>query len=312
MKAANTTNGTPRTFVEGTITHIPLKSIVDHPDIIYRSLNEDHVKTLANNIEQVGLNVPLIVWNGGGEKGAQMVVGEGDDEKKMPASFLVAGAHRRAALKSVLKKNLAKYKELFPNGIPVIVTGGELKDVMTAQLRENVMREDMSPEQIFPVLQFLLKKADKGGGGMKQSEVAKAIGKSPGWVSQVLDVEEQLGEEGVKALENKEIGLSAARNLAKEVKTKKKAGEAVDPKEELKKAKAKVADRKAQGQQRAEKRVTPKTAWKRYNALPKMGMGAKLTILEGTLAYLAGIEEAELPDEMKADVEEAGGEDSDE
>lgn len=303
MKAVSTGS---KTFSEGTMTHIPLKFIVEHPEIIYRDLNDEWVEELSRNIEAVGLTVPLLVWNGGGEKGQRMQIGEGDGAEKVAASFLVAGNHRRAALKSLFKRNAARFKELFPSGVPCVVLGGEMKDVLTAQLRENVMREEMSPEQVFPVLKRLLKKEEKGGCGMSQKEVAKEIGKSQGWVSQILDIEEQLGEEAVEALKKKELGLAETRQIASKVKKAKKKGEAVDPKEELAKAKAKKKALKESGKSREPKRFTAKKLWDRYTALPRMSMGEAKAILEAALAYLAGDDNAELPDELKADAEEEG------
>lgn len=302
---------TVKGYPEGTLTHIPLRLIVDHEEIPYRTLNEEWVGELSKNIEQVGLTVPLLVWNGGGEKGQRMVVGENNE--KYPASFLVAGNHRRAALKAFFKRNGAGFKEKFPNGIMCVVLGGEIKDVLTAQLRENVMREDMSPEQVFPVLKQLLKKEAKGGCGMSQKEVAVAIGKSPGWVSQILTIEEELGDEAVEALKKKELGLAETRAVASKVKKAKKAGKDIDPKAELKAAKEKAAKRKAAGKTREAKRVSAKVLWKRYIALPKMGMGALKALAEQALGYLAGEEEYQtLPDELSADSEEAGDKDGDE
>lgn len=303
---------TVKRLADGTLTRLPLKVIVDHPEINYRDVNQEAVEALSLNIEQVGLSVPLIVWNGGGEKGQMMQLGEGEAATKVPASFLVAGNHRRAALKALMKRNLARYKELFPDGVPVVTMGGEMRDVLTAQLRENVMREEMSPEQVFPVLKRLLKKEEKGGCGMSQKEVAKAIGKSSGWVSQILDIEEQLGEEAVEALKKKEIGLAAARDVAGKVKKAKKAGKEVDPKAELKAAKDKAAKRKAEGKNREAKSISAKTLYKRYLALPRMNQAEKVAMLEAVLGYLAKDENSELPDELKADTEETDDSDSEE
>jgi len=302
MKAINPV----RAFNEGTLTRIPLRFLVEHPEIIYRELNTDWVKELSENIAQVGLTVPLIVWNGGGEKGAKMKVGE----ETVPASFLVAGNHRRAALKALMKTNASRFKELFPDGIPVMVIGGELSDVLTAQLRENVMREDMSPEQVFPVLEKLLAKEANGGCGMRQKDVAKAIGKSTGWVSQILTIKEELGDEGVTALKKKEVGLAEAREAAASVKKDKKAGKPTDAKAALNKVKEKAAARKAAGKVREAKRLSAKVLWKRFLALPKMNLGEAKAILESALGYLAGDDDVELSEELTSETEES--EDSEE
>lgn len=290
---------TVKSFLEGTLTKIPLKRIVDHAEIPHRDLNTEWVEELSQSIQNVGLDVPLIVWNGGGEKGIRMELGEGGE--KVPASFLVAGNHRRAALKAFMKRDPAAFKERFADGIPCHVHGGSIADVLTAQLRENVMRSDMPAEQVFPVLKRLLKKEAKGGCGMSQKEVAKAIGKSTAWVSQILSIEEELGEEVVEALKKKEVGLSEARDAAGQAKKDKKAGKTVDKKAVVEKLKAKSKARKEKGKTREDRRLSAKVLWKRYLALPSRPMGEKKAILESALGYLAQDADSELAEELQAD-----------
>src|SRR5688572_3334327 len=283
-------------FQEGTLTHVPLRCIVDHDEVkeTSRPLDKEWVGDLAKDIERNGLDTPLLVWNGG--KNGKMVELEGG--KRIPASFLVAGAHRRAALRTILKSNQARYKELFPDGIPVFVRGGEIQEVLGAQLRENVQRKDPSPEQVFPVLQRLRKEF-----GMKQKEIAKLVGKSEGWVSQVFDIEETLGDEATDELKKGGLKLSHAREAARKVKEARKKGLKVSPKEAVEKMRARHKALKAKGRTREEKRVSAKKVWLRYCALPKMNLGEKLGIAEAAIGYLAGDEEFELPEELQQDVE---------
>jgi ParB-like chromosome segregation protein Spo0J len=283
-------------FSEGTLTHVPLRCIVDHEEIkeTSRPLDREWVDDLSKDIERNGLDTPLLVWNGGAK--GKMVQLEGG--KRIPASFLVAGGHRRAALKAILKRNQARYKELFPDGIPVNVRGGELQDVLGAQLRENVQRLDVPPEQVFPVLERLRKEF-----GLKQKEIAKLIGKSEAWVSQVFDIEETFGEEATDELKKGGFKLSHAREEARKLKAAKKLGKKVDPKAAIEKMRAKHKALKAKGRVREEKRVSAKKVWARYCALPKMNMGEKLGVAEAAIGYLAGDDEFDLPEELSEDVE---------
>lgn len=286
---------TNKTLIDGTLTRVPLRCIVDHDEIKHRELDREWVSTLSKDIERNGLDNPLFVWNGGGDKGKQV---ELDNGKVVPATFLVAGCHRRAALRELFKRNAERYKELFPEGVPVIVSGGEVKDALARHLRENVQRRDMPAEQVLPVIRRM-----RDDYGMKQKEIAKSIGKSEAWVSQIFDIEETLGEEGAEEVSKGGVQLSEAREAARKVKAAKKAGKPTSAKEELQKVKAKASLRKAKGKVREDKRVSAKKVWARYIALPKMNLGAKLGIAEAAMGYLAGDEEYDLPAELSADVE---------
>jgi ParB-like chromosome segregation protein Spo0J len=291
----------PKTYVSNTMTTVPLKLIIDSEDIIYRPLDKEHVASLSRNIEANGLDQPLLVWNGDEkERGHQI---ELEDGSKAPATYLIAGSHRRAALRELLKRNKARYKELFPNGVPVYVSSGTAADVLSRQLRENVARKDMPASQVLPVVKKLMKEH-----GMKQREIAKAIGKHESYISQVLDAEETLGEDETQELMNEGAKLNDIRKAAKEVKEGKKKGKD-NKKEVVEKTKAKIKSKKDSGRQRDEKRVSAKKIWSRYNALPKMNMGEKLSVLENALGYLAGDEEFQLPKELSVDAEKSSDED---
>lgn len=303
-------NAKMKSFTDGTMTHVPLaRIVVDNETIPQRRLDQAHVDELSASIETSGLDVPLIVWNGGGDKGKLVQLESGE---KVPASYLVAGQHRRAALKALHKRNVARFKELFPDGVPVVVQGGELKDILTAQLRENVMRKDMAPEQVLPALERLIKKDSKGGMGMSQSEVAKAIGKSKGWVSQIIAIRDELGDEGVEALKSGDAGLADAREAAAEVRKAKKAGKPTDAKAALKKVVDKKKKAKAAGRERAERRLSAKVLWKRYLAIGKLTMGDAKSTLESALGYLAGDENVELDSRLTEEDNDDKGEDSEE
>lgn len=280
-----------KTLLEGTLTHIPLKLIAESDEIGYRTLDKEHVKNLTGLIKDHGLDQPLIVWNGGGDKGVMVELENGT---KVAASYLVAGRHRRHAIRAIFKQDPARYKELFPNGVPVIVRGGDLQEAILAQLRENAAREDATYEQVLPQA-IRLRDEFK----MKNRAIAKAIGKSESWVSQVFDVEEVLGADAGEELTKGNLKLSHARKAAQKVKAAKKAGTPIDAKAELNKVKAKAAATKAKGKKREDRRVSPSKVMDRYLAVRKtLKLGEKLVVLENALGYLAGNEEYELPEEL--------------
>jgi ParB-like chromosome segregation protein Spo0J len=263
---------------------VPLELITKHPEMHYRPLDKEWADELSADIENNGLDVPLIVWNEDGDTQVK-IAGE-----LHPASFLIAGLHRQEALKRFRARNPKGYEKMFPEGIPVVFKTGDMADALTAQLRENVQRKDMTAEEIFPVIERL-----QDDFGLKGKEIAKRIGKSTAWVSNVMQIKEQLGDEGVEGVIKKGVTMSDAAKAARKLKKAKKAGKKVSVSEVLKGAKSKAAKKKKKGAQRAEKRISAKTAYKRFLALPKMKLHDTIELLTETLAYLAG-EEEEPPD----------------
>jgi ParB-like chromosome segregation protein Spo0J len=295
------TKDKPKTYTDGTLSYIPLSHVRMHDDIPYRPLDKDHVTVLRKSIEANGLEQPLLVWNGDedGSKGTTVQI-EGKPGQ-FPAAWLIAGNHRRQALREFAKDNNNGFKERFPNGVPVLVKSGPLSDVLMAMLRENVTRKEMTIQQVLPVIKKLQEL------GLKQKVIAKSIGRSEGFISQVLSAEEELGEEETKDLAESGASITELREAAKKVKevVKKGGDKKAAAKEIVAKTKGKVAQKKASGRQREEKRVSAKTIFKRYHALPRtLKMGDKVNILESALGYLAGEDTFDLPEELQADAEE--------
>lgn len=293
---AKTTEVSP---LEGdTLTFIPLAQIVDHPDklIQNRPIDKAHVDELLESIKRNGLDTPLSVWNGAEAEETGEVVSIGS--KNVPASYLVAGFHRRAALRKFLKTEPEAYAAKFPNGVPVRVFSGTAADMIALQLRENIARKNMDDPEI---LTQLIELVDTHK--MKQKVVAKKIGKSEAWVSSILAIRDELGEDGVEAVKGKKVAVRDAIQAAAKVRKAKKSGDDdVDAGEELSKAVSKKSKAAAAGNSRAEKRVSAKVLFARVNALPRMAIGAKCDVVLGALAYLAGVEE-ELPEELSVEPE---------
>lgn len=297
----------PKTYTDRTLTHVPLSLIRQHEDIPYRPIDKEWVAQLRKMIETQGLEAPLTLWNGDeeGTKGIQIEL-EGK-EGKYPAAFLIAGAHRRQALRDFAKQNPNGFKEAFPNGVPAYIKSGSLQEVLATMLRENVARKEMDIIQILPVVEKLIEL------GLKQKQIANQIGKSEGFISQVLSAKEELGDEETEDLANSGASITELRKAAKEVKDKSKGKSSGDKKkiakEVVAKTKAKVQQKKASGKKRDDKRVSAKTLFKRYHSLPRTTkVGAKVDMLESVLGYLAGEENFDLPKELLNDAESASDE----
>lgn len=279
-------------YTGGELVRIPLSRILVHDDLPNaRPIDKDWVRDLSANIERDGLDTPIVVWNGGGDGELAELKGG----KVVPGSFLVAGFHRVEAIKALKRRNEARYAELFSEGIPAIVRAGDIKDVLLAQLRENITRKDMDQSEVLTALQKL-----RDEHKMKQKVLARELGKSEAWISSIFDIEENLGEEGVEAVKKKEVTLRGAIKAAKDVKAAKKAGKAVDKGEVLAKAKAKAAKSK---NGKSERRLSAVKLLERYRKMPKASLATRVEVLTETLEYLAGESEA-IPSALDVDSSE--------
>lgn len=275
------------------IVLVPLKHLLAHPDLKNRPIDKGHVAELTESILRNGLDTPLQTWNGGADD-AEM---ELTDEGKVPANYLIAGFHRRDALRELKKKDESRFNELFPEAkIPVVRRSGTLPEMIALQIRENANRKDPSLPELLPQL-VKLRDTHK----MKNVAIARAIGKSEAWVSRVFDIVEEGGEEAVAAAQEGKLSYREALAVADDAKKAKKAGKPMtkeEKSERVQKAVAKSAKTKGKG--KSDKRVGAKTLYGRYKAMPKVQLGRKLTILEETFAYIAG-ESDELPAELQRD-----------
>ena len=254
---------------------VPLAQIVNSDDLHYRKVNPEFAKELAADIEANGLDTPISTW-GGGEEQTQVKIGA----DVVDAHYLVAGLHRRAALIQFSRNSPEAFKKRFPNGIPVIHRLGSVADMLALQVRENVQRREMQPEEIFPVLKELSEDH-----GLKNREIAKKVGKSDAWVSQMLSVNEVLDPETQKEVMEGKIGVTKAAKLASGIKKDIKAGKTVT-KSDIRARAAEVKDSTA-GRERSEKRIGAGKFWARYQSLPTLNTGRKLVLLENALRYLA-------------------------
>lgn len=142
-----------------------------------QSFKEDTIKELAESIEKNGLLQPIVVRPMDGGK-----------------YQIIAGERRYRA-----------FKKLGKTMIPAIVRDYEDEEVDKLQLVENVQREDLNP---YDEAIAYLKLKEKYG--LKQDDIAKAVGKSRPYISnmtRLLSLEEEI----LEMLKNGEITVSHAK-----------------------------------------------------------------------------------------------------
>ena len=270
----------------------PLNHILVCKKLPVRPIDAEHVDALLQSIKKTGLDNPLDIWAGESED-TKVKIGD----ETVPATFIIAGLHRREALKRLNLEEPAVYAKLFPNGVPIRKRVCPVTDAMLLQLRENVTRREMTSEEILPVVKNLVE------AGIKQNVIANRVGKSTAWVSSILTVGEELGEEGMEEVAKGGIPIKAAKKAAAAVSASKKAGTPISGKEALKTAKAEHEEAKGGNAVRAKKKVSLKVLWDRYIAMPqsKITQGLKLQILEGIVEYALGTKQR-LPEQVRAEI----------
>ena len=142
-----------------------------------QSFKEDTIKELAESIEKNGLLQPIVVRPM--ENGKYQII---------------AGERRYRA-----------FKKLGRTMIPAIVRDYEDEEVDKLQLVENVQREDLNP---YDEAIAYLKLKEKYG--LKQDDIAKAVGKSRPYISnmtRLLSLEDEI----LEMLKNGEITVSHAK-----------------------------------------------------------------------------------------------------
>lgn len=162
-----------------------------------QSFKEDTIKELAESIEKNGLLQPIVVRPMDGGK-----------------YQIIAGERRYRA-----------FKKLGRSMIPAIVRDYEDEEVDKLQLVENVQREDLNP---YDEAIAYLKLKEKYG--LKQEDIAKAVGKSRPYISnmtRLLSLEDEI----LEMLKKGEITVSHAKLIL-----------SVDTKEERLKLAHKIKD----------------------------------------------------------------------
>lgn len=280
------------------VVYTPLEQISLHQDLPMRKLNKEFVSELVLDISKNGLDTPLFLW-AGEKEGTKVKNSKGE---VYDCAYLIAGNHRLAALKQIKKTDPTRFDALFAKGIPSIRRICAKADALCLQLRENVQRNDMLPEQILPILTLLTDTYK-----LKGKDIAARVGKSTAWVSMILEIKEQLGDEGADEVAKGNVSMRDARAAAKELKSERKEGKNPDVKEKLKSVKSKTAAKRKGNKHRAERKVGLKDLYERVVNIPKLTQGRKCQLLEDIILYTLGKNDT-FPEELNAKDENDEGE----
>lgn len=271
-----------------TSTHekIPVTAISDHPKMsgIYRPLDKTWAKELAASIvEAGGLDNPIIVSK------------DGDNY------YIVAGRHRMSAINQIKKSNARAFKRIFGDGIPATVREGEdFTGIVLTQLRENLERKTVTPEEIFPALNYLLEEE-----GLKQKDVAKRLSKSEGWVSQMLVINEELPDDLKAAVLKQELPVRKGQEIAREIRKAKASGDsAATAAAEAKVTKVRKAlKEKTSSDTKSTRRHSLKTLYGVFQRMSHVSVGRKNQVLEGIIQYALS-ETDDIPKELQVILQE--------
>ena len=132
------------------LVRIPIDQIGDRPAGDTRPLNPEQIDSLVDSISAVGLIAPLAV----------------DCRNR-----LLAGGHRRAALRALQEQNQPHYNDLFPGGVPCrkfsFDSEAEPEKALQVEISENEKRRNYTREEIRAVAERLKQQGysqDRGRG----------------------------------------------------------------------------------------------------------------------------------------------------
>ena len=162
------------------VNEIDIEKIIPNPYQPRKEFSEESIEELANSIKKHGLLQPIVVIK----------------DKNKDRYILVAGERRVRA-----SKKLGKEK------IKAIVTDYTLEDLREYALIENIQREDLNPIEVALSLYELIKKH-----GYTHEELAKNLGKSRAYVTNMLRVL-NLPEEVIEKIRKNNISIGHAKVL---------------------------------------------------------------------------------------------------
>jgi ParB family transcriptional regulator, chromosome partitioning protein len=182
---------------------LDIEQITDRPGGDTRSLNQGHIEALAESIAALGLIQPIAVDTKG---------------------HLLAGGHRRAAIKYLKESNLDSYQQHFNKGIPVhrYDFDAEIEPdlALAIEATENEKRRDYTPTEVRELAQRLktagfhhTKGRAKAGQKSLTPTLAVIVGKSIRTVERYLagNSESNPTDDGFR--KQLELSLKAIRKL---------------------------------------------------------------------------------------------------
>jgi len=172
---------------------ISFDSIQFHPSIPNVRFALGDVDGLAKSIHEQGLITPLLVLR--------------EKNGRKTDHFLVSGHRRYEAVKRLRAASTVMQNKF--EDIEVTFFDGTLSDALFVNIAENLNRQSLSPMEVADRIQ------DFVNSGLEQQEVAKKLGRSAAWVSQILSVNKK-ATTGVKsALSGGQIKTSHAKELTR-------------------------------------------------------------------------------------------------
>lgn len=137
---------------------IKLGALLENPYQPRKVMNQEHVRELADSIEQSGLLQPIVVT----------------PLPQNPNKFYIVAGHRRVEAIRLLNRD----------SIEAIIVNVDDTQLRLNALVENLQRENLSAfEEAFAVKAMV-------DAGLKQTEIAEKLGKSKGFVSQLMRITE--------------------------------------------------------------------------------------------------------------------------
>lgn len=135
---------------------IKLGALLENPYQHRKIINKDHIQELSDSIAQSGLLQPIVIT----------------PLAQNPNQFHIVAGHRRVEAVKLLERDT----------IEAIIVNMDDKQMRLNALIENLQRENLSAfEEAFAVKAMV-------DAGLKQSEVAEKLGKSKGFVSQLIRI----------------------------------------------------------------------------------------------------------------------------
>jgi len=165
---------------KGSLEHVRVDLIRDDEFQTRSVTNDDKFRELLASIRQVGVLVPILL-------------------KENNGSFLVIAGHRR--FKAAQEARLSE--------VPAYVFDGKSEIGWDAAFAENFYRKDLSPIEEAAVLNDCLTV-----GGFDLDTLAAAIGRSPAWISDRVELMNWESNLSLSVHQGK-VSVAAARNLAK-------------------------------------------------------------------------------------------------
>jgi len=122
------------------VEYVPLEKLDVSPYNARQRIDHDTVHRLYLNIYRHGLLNPLIVT---------------PPEKEGGKYLVVSGRLRLEALRKLKAENPARFKSLFPEGVPCVVRDLSPQEALVLSLSENIRRGTMSKEEVGAAIERL-------------------------------------------------------------------------------------------------------------------------------------------------------------